>query len=73
MLAFQETKPGYRKLILTTNIAETSVTVPGVRFVVDSGLAKVRQYHSSKGIETLLALPISKSQAEQRAGRAGRV
>ncbi|KAI1864288.1 hypothetical protein JX265_008659 [Neoarthrinium moseri] len=61
-----------RKVILATNIAETSVTVPGVRYVVDCGKAKVKQYRSRLGMESLLAKPISKSSALQRAGRAGR-
>lgn len=61
-----------RKVILATNIAETSVTVPGVRYVVDCGKAKVKQFRSRLGMESLLAKPISKSSALQRAGRAGR-
>lgn len=61
-----------RKVILATNIAETSVTVPGVRYVVDTGKAKVKQYRVRLGMESLLAKPISKSSAIQRAGRAGR-
>lgn len=61
-----------RKVILATNIAETSVTVPGVQHVIDCGKAKVKQYRSRLGLESLLAKPISKSSALQRAGRAGR-
>ena len=61
-----------RKIVLATNIAETSVTVPGVRYVVDSGKAKVKQYRSRLGMESLLIKPISKSSAIQRQGRAGR-
>ncbi|KAK9773686.1 putative ATP-dependent RNA helicase prh1 [Seiridium cardinale] len=61
-----------RKIILATNIAETSVTVPGVRHVIDCGKAKVKQYRARLGLESLLAKPISKSSALQRAGRAGR-
>ncbi|KAI0136673.1 P-loop containing nucleoside triphosphate hydrolase protein [Xylariales sp. AK1849] len=61
-----------RKVILATNIAETSVTVPGVRYVVDCGKAKVKQFRSRLGMESLLAKQISKSSALQRAGRAGR-
>ncbi|KAH6660130.1 P-loop containing nucleoside triphosphate hydrolase protein [Truncatella angustata] len=61
-----------RKVILATNIAETSVTVPGVRHVIDGGKAKVKQFRSRLGLESLLAKPISKSSALQRAGRAGR-
>jgi ATP-dependent RNA helicase DHR2 len=71
--AFQWIKGGYtRKVVLATNIAETSVTVPGVRFVIDCGKAKVKQYRSRLGMESLLAKPISKSSAIQRTGRAGR-
>lgn len=61
-----------RKIILATNIAETSVTVPGVRFVIDCGKAKMKQFRSRLGMESLLAKPISKSSALQRTGRAGR-
>lgn len=61
-----------RKIVLATNIAETSVTVPGVRYVVDCGKAKMKQYRPRLGMESLLAKPISKSSAIQRTGRAGR-
>lgn len=61
-----------RKVVLATNIAETSVTVPGVRYVVDTGKAKVKQYRVRLGMESLLPKPISKSSAIQRTGRAGR-
>ena len=80
--AFQTTPPGFRKVILATNIAETSITVPGVRFVIDPGLHKRRKFNAqlgtkpptylTSGIETLQIHPISKSSAAQRAGRAGR-
>ncbi|KAF7191462.1 putative ATP-dependent RNA helicase prh1 [Pseudocercospora fuligena] len=69
---FERAPPNTRKVILSTNIAETSVTVPGVRFVVDSGRFKMKQFRSKLGLESLLAKPISKSSAEQRKGRAGR-
>ncbi|TQV96015.1 ATP-dependent RNA helicase (Hrh1) [Cordyceps javanica] len=61
-----------RKVVLATNIAETSVTVSGVRYVVDSGKAKIKQFRPRLGLESLLAKPISKSSAVQRTGRAGR-
>ncbi|KAM3141652.1 hypothetical protein pb186bvf_006257 [Paramecium bursaria] len=61
-----------RKVVLATNIAETSVTIDGIVYVIDCGYVKIRSFQSSKAIETLLLAPISKSQAEQRAGRAGR-
>lgn len=61
-----------RKVIFATNIAETSVTIPGVRYVVDSGLRKVKVYRSKLGLDSLLPAPISQASAAQRAGRAGR-
>ncbi|KAI8053529.1 P-loop containing nucleoside triphosphate hydrolase protein [Syncephalis plumigaleata] len=61
-----------RKVVLATNIAETSITISGIRYVIDTGLAKVRAYDARLGLETLLVQPISKSSARQRAGRAGR-
>ena len=71
--AFQPVKASFtRKIVLATNIAETSVTVPGVRYVVDCGKAKVKQFRPRLGMESLLAKPISKSSAVQRTGRAGR-
>ncbi|KAK0618275.1 P-loop containing nucleoside triphosphate hydrolase protein [Bombardia bombarda] len=71
--AFQPIKASFtRKVVLATNIAETSVTVPGVRYVIDCGKAKVKKYRPRLGMESLLAKPISQSSAIQRAGRAGR-
>ena len=67
-----KTYPEHVKIILSTNIAETSVTIPGIRYVVDSGLAKIRSYKNSTGIDTLKVEPISKNSSTQRAGRAGR-
>lgn len=61
-----------RKVILATNIAETSVTMSGVKYVIDTGVAKVKQYRPALGLESLLINPISISSAAQRAGRAGR-
>lgn len=61
-----------RKVILSTNIAETSVTVSGVRYVVDCGKAKLKVFRHKLGMESLLVSPISKSSALQRTGRAGR-
>lgn len=61
-----------RKVVLATNIAETSITVPGVRFVIDCGKAKIKQHRSRLGLQSLLVKPISKSSAIQRKGRAGR-
>ncbi|KAI0817812.1 P-loop containing nucleoside triphosphate hydrolase protein [Xylaria sp. FL0064] len=71
--AFQPAKTKYtRKVVLATNIAETSVTVPGVRYVIDCGKAKAKQFRARLGMESLLAKAISKSSAIQRTGRAGR-
>ncbi|PHH73399.1 hypothetical protein CDD82_5497 [Ophiocordyceps australis] len=71
--AFMPVKtPFTRKIVLATNIAETSVTVPGVRYVVDCGKAKVKTYRPRLGLESLLVQIISKSSALQRTGRAGR-
>jgi ATP-dependent helicase HrpA len=67
-------KPGAaRRLVLATNIAETSLTVPGVRYVVDSGLARVKRYSYRNKVEQLQVEPISQAAAAQRAGRCGRV
>ncbi|KAF3897563.1 ATP-dependent RNA helicase [Trichophyton interdigitale] len=69
---FLPTPPRTRKVILATNIAETSVTVPGVRYVIDCGKAKTKQFRTRLGLDSLLVKPISKSAAIQRKGRAGR-
>ena len=61
-----------RRIIVATNIAESSLTVPGVRHVIDSGLARVSRHDPGRGFNTLVLEPISRASAEQRAGRAGR-
>src|SRR5205807_914399 len=61
-----------RKVILATNIAETSLTIEGVRTVIDSGLARVAGYDAQRGLDRLELKRISKASATQRAGRAGR-
>lgn len=61
-----------RRIIVATNIAETSLTIPGVRHVIDSGLAKVNRFHPGRGINILDTEPISQFSADQRKGRAGR-
>lgn len=71
-LAFQPAGNRERKIVLATNIAETSVTIPGVRYVVDSGVRKARVHRSTLGLESLLPGPISQASAAQRMGRAGR-
>ncbi|BGP59678.1 Salivary acidic proline-rich phosphoprotein 1/2 [Rhodotorula toruloides] len=70
--AFLPSPPRTRKVILATNIAETSVTIPGVKYVVDCGLAKEKRYHAGTGIDSLVTESISQSSAKQRTGRAGR-
>ena len=66
-------RPGEnRKIIVSTNVAETSVTIPGIRAVIDSGLARIARFDPLRGIDTLFVEPISQASAEQRAGRAGR-
>ncbi|MFN0183568.1 MAG: ATP-dependent RNA helicase HrpA [Aquabacterium sp.] len=62
-----------RRIVLATNVAETSLTVPGIRFVIDSGLARVKRYSWRSKVEQLLVEPISQAAAQQRAGRCGRV
>ncbi|KAA5547020.1 ATP-dependent helicase HrpB [Roseiconus nitratireducens] len=61
-----------RKVVLSTNVAETSVTIEGITAVIDSGLARVMQFNAAVGIPGLQLQPISKASADQRAGRAGR-
>ena len=61
-----------RKVIVATNVAETSITIDGIRHVVDSGIARVARYDTERGIGTLQLEPISRASADQRKGRAGR-
>src|SRR5574341_1821113 len=61
-----------RKVVVTTNVAETSLTIDGVRLVIDGGLARIPRYDPYRGINTLLVEKISRAAADQRAGRAGR-
>ena len=67
---FQKTK--YRKCIVATNIAETSLTLDGVKYVIDSGLCKLKVYNPKIGMDALRVTPISQANANQRGGRAGR-
>ncbi len=64
---------GAPRVVLATNVAETSLTVPGIRYVVDAGLARVKRYSFKSKVEQLLIEPISQAAAQQRAGRCGRV
>lgn len=61
-----------RKVIVSTNVAETSITIEGVRLVIDGGLARIARYDPRRGINSILIEPISQASAEQRKGRAGR-
>lgn len=62
-----------RKIIIATNIAETSITIPGIRYVIDTGLARIPKYYPRRRITSLPVIPISRSSADQRAGRCGRI
>ena len=64
--------PGKRKVVLATNVAETSITIPGVQYVVDCGMAKVPRVSTAASVTTLREEGISRASADQRAGRAGR-
>ncbi len=67
-------KPGNaRRIVLATNVAETSLTVPGIRYVIDTGQARVKRYSARNKVEQLLIEKISQASANQRAGRCGRV
>jgi ATP-dependent RNA helicase DDX35 len=72
MYVFEPAPQGTRKVVFSTNIAEASVTIDGIAYVIDSGFAKIRAYNPQSNIDTLTAVPISKASAAQRAGRAGR-
>ena len=64
---------GYRRIVLATNVAETSLTIPGIIYVIDSGLARVSRYSPARQVQRLQIEPVSKASARQRAGRCGRV
>ncbi|KAH9627003.1 hypothetical protein KSS87_020654 [Heliosperma pusillum] len=72
MKVFMPAPNGVRKVILATNIAETSVTIPGIKYVIDPGVVKARNFNPKTGVESLSIIPTSKAQALQRSGRAGR-
>jgi pre-mRNA-splicing factor ATP-dependent RNA helicase DHX38/PRP16 len=69
---FDRAAPGVRKVIVATNIAETSLTVDGIMYVVDCGFSKLKVYNPKMGMDTLQITPVSQANASQRAGRAGR-
>jgi pre-mRNA-splicing factor ATP-dependent RNA helicase DHX16 len=70
---FEPTPSGARKVVLATNIAETSLTIDGIVYVIDPGFVKENQYNPRTGMESLVVVPCSRASAGQRAGRAGRV
>ncbi|KAI9873817.1 MAG: Cyclin-dependent kinase catalytic subunit, partial [Watsoniomyces obsoletus] len=70
---FEPTPPNARKVVLATNIAETSLTIDGIVYVIDPGFVKENQYNPRNGMESLVVVPCSRASAGQRAGRAGRV
>ena len=70
---FEPTPPGARKVVLATNIAETSLTIDNIIYVIDPGFNKQNSYNARTGMESLIVVPVSKASANQRAGRAGRV
>lgn len=70
--AIEPAEPGRRKLVLATSVAETSLTIEGVRVVVDGGLSRVPRFEPSSGLTRLATVKVSRSSAEQRRGRAGR-
>jgi ATP-dependent RNA helicase DDX35 len=72
MYVFSPASENTRKVILSTNIAEASVTIEGIVYVIDSGFVKLRAYNPTTNIESLTPVPISKASATQRAGRSGR-
>lgn len=69
---FEPAPPGARKVVLATNIAETSITIDGVYYVIDPGFVKQNAYDARLGMDSLVVTPISQAQARQRSGRAGR-
>jgi ATP-dependent RNA helicase DHX8/PRP22 len=69
---FEPAPPGARKAIIATNVAETSLTIDGIYYVIDPGFAKQNAYDPKLGMDSLIVMPISQAEARQRAGRAGR-
>ncbi|HEY1073331.1 ATP-dependent helicase HrpB [Brevundimonas sp.] len=71
--AIEPAPPGRRKVVLATSVAETSLTIKGVRVVIDGGLSRVPRFEPSSGLTRLATVKVSRSSAEQRRGRAGRI
>ena len=69
---FQKAEEGIRKVVVATNIAETSLTVDGIKYVIDTGYCKLKVFNPRIGMDALSVYPISQANASQRAGRAGR-
>jgi pre-mRNA-splicing factor ATP-dependent RNA helicase DHX38/PRP16 len=69
---FETAPKGIRKCIVSTNVAETSLTVDGIRYVIDGGFCKLKVFNPKIGMDSLLVTPVSKANANQRSGRAGR-
>lgn len=69
---FQNAPKDHRKVILSTNIAETSITITGIKYVIDTGMVKAKKFNPESGLEVLAVQRVSKAQAWQRTGRAGR-
>ncbi|XP_069948968.1 ATP-dependent RNA helicase DHX8 isoform X2 [Cherax quadricarinatus] len=69
---FEPAPPGSRKVVIATNIAETSLTIDGIYYVVDPGFVKQKVYNPKTGMDSLMVTPVSQAGAKQRAGRAGR-
>lgn len=70
---FKPTPFGARKIVLATNIAETSITIDGISYVIDPGFCKMNTYNPRNGLESLVITPCSRASANQRSGRAGRI
>ncbi len=68
-----QSSPNHQRIVLATNVAETSITIPGIVYVIDAGLARISRYQAQTGIQRLLTERISKASAQQRRGRCGRV
>ncbi|ESO82671.1 hypothetical protein LOTGIDRAFT_211312 [Lottia gigantea] len=73
MRVFSRTPQNTRKVVVATNIAETSITINGIVYIIDCGFVKIKAYNPKTGVESLIITPISQASANQRAGRAGRV
>merc|ERR1719230_1940177 len=69
---FEPAPPGARKVVIATNIAEASLTIDGIYYVVDPGFVKQKAYNPKVGMDSLVVVPISQASARQRSGRAGR-